>query len=181
MSAPSHDYPVIRDHLKTEWCQIRRNYSVGGGGGIGIDIISISSFAEFLALYEKEIPEKVSKFHEKYFPFNEVAGKSRSGSRTANCNIHKSHYNQSINEDNLDTWHKTHIPQTGENLICCVFPKFPESFRAMNALLDPESPTPTPQRIPGSAPGVYGSLTFSDVYRTNVSYSKGSTTVPQRQ
>ena len=41
------------------------------------------------ALYKKEIPwvfpEKVPKFHENYFPFNEVAGKSRSGSRTANC------------------------------------------------------------------------------------------------
>ena len=30
-------------------------------------------------------PEKVPKFHEKYLPFNEVAGKSRSGSRAANC------------------------------------------------------------------------------------------------
>ena len=55
-------------------------------------------------------------------------------------NIHKSHYNQSVNEHNLDTWHKTHLPQTGENLsllghchkfpefslILCVSPKFPE-------------------------------------------------------
>ena len=30
-------------------------------------------------------PKKVPKFHEKYFPFNEVAGKSRSGSSPANC------------------------------------------------------------------------------------------------
>ena len=41
---------LIRDHLKIELCQKRRNYFVGGGGeGIGIDIISISSFIIFLA------------------------------------------------------------------------------------------------------------------------------------
>ena len=72
-------------------------------------------------------PEKVPKFNEKYFLI-EV------------CYIHKSHHNQSVNEHNLDTWHKTHIPQTGENLsllghchkfpefslIFGIFPKFPE-------------------------------------------------------
>ena len=43
------------------------------------------------------------------------------------CNIHESHYNQSVNECNLDTWHKTHIPQTGENLSLLGYcPKFPE-------------------------------------------------------
>ena len=46
-------------------------------------------WAGFPGLYEKDIPwvfpERVSKFHEKYFPFNAVAGKSRSGSSTAHC------------------------------------------------------------------------------------------------
>ena len=60
-------------------------------------------------------PEKVPKFNEKYF-LNEV------------CYIHDSHYNQSVNEHNLDTWHKTHIHQTGENLSllghCHKFPEF---------------------------------------------------------
>ena len=39
---------TVRDHLKIER---RRNYFVGGGGGVevGIDIISISSFILFLA------------------------------------------------------------------------------------------------------------------------------------
>ena len=39
----------IRDHLKIEWCQKRQNYFVGGGGGVGIDIISISSVIILLA------------------------------------------------------------------------------------------------------------------------------------
>ena len=70
------------------------------------------------------ISEKVPKFREKYFPFTEVAGKSRGGSSTANCYCLKrcviftltSHHNQSDNGHNLETWHKMHIPQTGENL-----------------------------------------------------------------
>ena len=44
------------------------------------------------------------------------------------CNIHKGHYNQSVNEHNLETWHKMHIPQTGANLSllghCHKFPEF---------------------------------------------------------
>ena len=39
-------------------------------------------FPEFSPGY---FPEKVPKFHEKYFLFNVVAGKSRSGSSAANC------------------------------------------------------------------------------------------------
>ena len=47
----------------------------------------------------------------------------------ARCVILKKHrFNQSVNEHNLDTWHKTHILQTGENLSflghCHKFPEF---------------------------------------------------------
>ena len=71
-----------------------------------------------------------------YFPFNEVAGKSRSGSSIANCYCLErcviftltSHHSQSDNEHNLDTWPKTHIPQSAENLSflghCHKFPEF---------------------------------------------------------
>ena len=90
-------------------------------------------------------------FHEKYFPFNEVAGKSRSGSNTLLhsqlllsgevCHIHKSHYNQSVNGHNLGRMAQDpQTNQTGENLsllghyhkfpefslIFCVLTKFPE-------------------------------------------------------
>ena len=90
-----------------------------------------NKFPEFSLIF----PENVRKFNEKYFPFNEVAGKLRSGSSSQLllsgevCNIHKGHYNQSANEHNLDTWYKTHISQNGETLSLLghlhKFPEFP--------------------------------------------------------
>ena len=70
----------------------------------------------------------VLKLHEKYFPFiQRLLG--RGGSSTANCYCLErcviftltSHHSQSDNGhvQLLDTWHKTHIHQTGENLSSC--------------------------------------------------------------
>ena len=106
-------------------------------------------FTGFPPLLKKKFPDiSLRKFHNSMrntFPLMRLLGSQEVvlGQPTVVllsgevCNIHKSHYNQSVNEHNLDTWHKTYIPQTGENLsllghchkfpdFFCVSPKFPE-------------------------------------------------------
>ena len=84
-------------------------------------------------------PEKVPKFHENYFPFNEAAGKSRSGSCTANCYCLERcviFTKATITSQSMNTtWthpQDAHVPQNGENLSllghCHKFPRVSPDF-----------------------------------------------------
>ena len=133
------------------------------------------------ALHEKEIscylrfpwyfPEKVPKFHEKSFPFNEFPGKSRSGSSAASCycvekcviftqaTITVSQWTQlghMAQDPHTPNWRKP-FPSGSLSQIPWVFPEFLNSFsrfslisrvagNPVQAVKEIWEPAPAPQR-----------------------------------
>ena len=85
----AYSYTVFESGTSIYWFQAFYHGRCSLSWVIDTDLLVSIATPGVPALYEKEIPgvspEKVPKFHEKYFPFNEVAGKSISGSSTANC------------------------------------------------------------------------------------------------